>query len=65
MDIGFGAGTSLSYAANQDGTGGTLAVTDGSHTANIALLGQYDAAGFETSADNAGGTVVKYDPNHV
>jgi len=33
--------------------------------ANIALLGQYDAAGFETSTDNAGGTVVKYDPNHV
>jgi hypothetical protein len=48
LDVAFGAGTTASYVANQAGTGGTLSVTDGVHTANIALLGQYDPAGFQT-----------------
>jgi hypothetical protein len=61
MDIGFGAGTALAYTANQDGSGGVLSVTDGGHAASIALLGQYDAAGFEIATDNAGGTLVRYD----
>ena len=59
-DIAFGAGTTVAYTANAAGTGGTLAVSDGAHTANLALLGQYAAAGFQTSADQGGGTVVIY-----
>ena len=60
LDIGFGANTSVSYVANQDGTGGTLNVTDGTHTANIALLGQYSAGAFEIAADGGTGTLIKY-----
>ena len=37
---------------------GTLTVTDGSHTANIALLGNYLASTFVTSSDGHGGTNV-------
>ena len=37
---------------------GTLTVTDGSHTANIALLGNYMASTFVTSSDGYGGTNV-------
>jgi hypothetical protein len=39
-------------------SGGTLTVTDGSHTANIALLGNYTASTFVTSSDGHGGTNV-------
>jgi len=39
-------------------SGGTLTVTDGSHTANIALLGHYMASTFVTSSDGHGGTNV-------
>jgi len=39
-------------------SGGTLTVTDGSHTANIALLGNYIASTFVTSSDGHGGTNV-------
>ncbi len=34
-----GPAPSVNYAASQDRTGGTLTVTDGVHTANVALLG--------------------------
>jgi len=61
-DIGFGAGTTLSYAADASGTSGTLTVSDGTHTANLALLGQYAAAGFQGSADAGAGTLVTYVP---
>jgi phospholipase C len=51
-------------------SGGTLTVTDGSHTANIALLGNYTASTFVTSSDGHGGTNVVDPPpgqfiNHV
>jgi hypothetical protein len=65
LDVGFGAGTTASYAANQAGTGGTLTVTDGVHTADIAMLGQYDPSGFQTAADKAAGTLVSYHDLHV
>ena len=39
-------------------TGGTLHVTDGAHTANIALLGNYMASTFVASGDGHGGTSV-------
>ncbi len=61
-DIGFAAGASMSYAENQQGTGGTLTVSDGSHTANITLLGQYAADGFQASDDHHAGTLIAYHP---
>ena len=38
-----------SFAGNS--AGGTLTVTDGTHTANIALLGNYMASVFVTASD--------------
>ncbi|WP_206736216.1 cadherin domain-containing protein, partial [Bradyrhizobium betae] len=60
LDVAFGTGATASYVANQDGAGGTLSVTDGIHTANIILLGQYDPAGFQTEADKNTGTLISY-----
>jgi hypothetical protein len=57
-DIGFGAGTKLGYTPNSGNTGGTLSITDGTHTANLALLGSYVAANFTMSSDGNGGTMV-------
>ena len=57
-DIAGGAGATLGYAANADNTGGTLTLSDGTHIANLALLGQYAAADFATAADAGGGTLV-------
>jgi hypothetical protein len=60
-DIAFGQTTTLGYAPNANNTGGTLSVTDGSHTANISLLGSYVAARF-TMSDDGGGHVLITDP---
>jgi hypothetical protein len=60
LDMTFGAGTVASYVENQAGTGGILSVTDGTHTANIALLGQYSADGFTVAADDTTGTLLSY-----
>ena len=57
-DLAFGSSTTLRYAANGNSTGGTLTASDGTHTANIALLGQYTAASFVMSADNFGGILI-------
>jgi autotransporter-associated beta strand protein len=54
----FGAQTTLAYAPNQSDTGGTLTVSDGTHNAAIALLGQYMAGDFHTASDFHGGTLV-------
>ncbi|WOH56056.1 DUF4347 domain-containing protein [Bradyrhizobium sp. BWC-3-1] len=63
--IAFGADTTLSFTENQAGTGGTLTVSDGAHTANIVLLGQYDPTAFNEKADTTTGTVISYDPHHI
>jgi autotransporter passenger strand-loop-strand repeat protein len=60
-DVGFGANTTLLYAENTGNTGGILAVSDGTHTANLFLAGQYTTANFTMLSDNAGGTLL-YDP---
>jgi VCBS repeat-containing protein len=57
-DLAFGGSTTLGYAANSNNTGGTLTASDGTHTATIALLGQYTAASFVMSADSFGGTLI-------
>jgi Ca2+-binding RTX toxin-like protein len=57
-DIGFGTSSTLGYAANSDHSGGTLSVGDGTHMANIALLGSYMASTFAASSDGHGGTLI-------
>ncbi|MCP3401461.1 hypothetical protein [Bradyrhizobium sp. CCGB20] len=57
-DIAFGETTSLAYAANAGNTGGTLTITDGTHTASLQLLGQYNAADFALAADGHGGSLI-------
>jgi hypothetical protein len=42
---------------NDATAGGTLTVTDGRHAAAIALLGNYMAGSFVTTADGQGGTL--------
>jgi hypothetical protein len=60
-DIGFGAHSSLAYHPGKSG-GGTLVVSDGIHTANIALLGQYTASSFAAASDGHGGTLITDPP---
>ena len=59
-DIAFGAQTTLVYQANAIGT--AVTVTDGRHAAAIALLGNYVAGSFVTTADGHGGTLVTQAP---
>ena len=58
-NIAFGATTTLGYTANTGKTGGNVAVSDGTHTANLALLGQYAASSFVISSDGQGGTLLQ------
>jgi hypothetical protein len=51
---------SPSYSSNA--AGGTLTVSDGVHTANIALLGDYLSSTFTASSDGHGGTSVVDSP---
>ena len=55
-DINYGVSTKASFSGNTKG--GTLTVTDGSHTAKIALVGNYLTSGWTLSSDGNGGTVV-------
>lgn len=68
-DMPFAAGvTTLGYSANGAGTGESLTISNGTQTANLALLGQYAAAAFQMASDGHGGTSITYaatqtDPN--
>ena len=55
-DISYGANTKATFSGNANG--GTLTVTDGTQTANIALSGNYLTSGWTLSSDGHGGTVV-------
>jgi autotransporter-associated beta strand protein/probable HAF family extracellular repeat protein len=55
-DIDFANVQRPSYSGTP--AGGTLSVTDGTHSANIALLGNYLASTFVASGDGHGGTNV-------
>jgi hypothetical protein len=57
-DIGFGASSTLGCSANADNSAGTLSVGDGTHMANIALLGSYMASSFVATSDGHGGTLI-------
>jgi hypothetical protein len=61
MDVHFANATSVAYATDSSGTGGTLTVSDGVTSAHLALIGQFSATGFLITADNLGGTIISYD----
>jgi hypothetical protein len=61
-DVAFGSGTHVSFAEAGGNLSGTLTVTDGVHTANIELLGQYAAGQFTAAADGNGGTLISDPP---
>ena len=58
VEVKTGERSMLSYAENSDHSGGTLSVGDGTHMANIALLGSYMASTFAASSDGHGGTLI-------
>jgi autotransporter passenger strand-loop-strand repeat protein len=57
-DIGFTSATTLSFTESPGNSSGTLQVSDGAHTANILLLGQYMTGNFQKNTDGAGGTLI-------
>jgi hypothetical protein len=61
-DIGFSGTTTLGYSPNNASTGGTLTVSDGTHTANIVLIGSYMASSFAKSSDGHTGTLITDPP---
>jgi hypothetical protein len=61
-DIGFTSGVTHATWTPSGTTSGTLAVTSGTHTATITLLGQYVTADFHVSTDKHGGTFVTDPP---
>ena len=56
-DVTSGASTTLGWTQLTPGSG-TLAVTDGVHSASITLLGQYVVGQFSSASDGMGGTKV-------
>jgi autotransporter passenger strand-loop-strand repeat protein len=61
-DIAFTSGVTHATWTQSGTTSGTLAVTSGSETATITLLGQYVAGNFHVSSDKHGGTFVTDPP---
>jgi autotransporter passenger strand-loop-strand repeat protein len=62
-DISFISGTtSATFSEAVSNTSGTLTVSDGTHIANLTLLGQYVTAQFHVTNDGHGGTVVTDPP---
>ena len=57
-DITFTNGITTANLMNATSAGGMLHVTDGTHQANIALLGNYMASLFVTASDGHGGSSV-------
>ena len=55
-DITGGANVTIAYSGNN--SPGTLTVSDGTHTANIALTGNYSLANFTAFSDGHGGTSI-------
>lgn len=60
MDIAYSSSTTVSYAG--DTTSGTLSVSDGIHTANLSLLGNYVTENFKIASDGHGGTFLADPP---
>ena len=62
-DITAGPNLTMSYSGNN--SPGTLTVSDGTHTANIALDGNYSLANFTAYSDGHGGTSIVDPPAYV
>ena len=62
-DITAGANATIIYSGNN--SPGTLTVSDGTHTANIALQGNYSLANFTAYSDGHGGTSIIDPPTYV
>jgi len=62
-DLGLGA--TLEFTANADGSGGTLTLSDGTHTAAVNLAGNYQAGGFTAAYQQGAGVLVTYDEAHI
>ena len=62
-DINFSSNTTIHYSGNN--SSGTLTVSDGVHTASIALQGNYSLANFTMMSDGHGGTSVVDPPSPV
>jgi len=58
-DLAFGSNTALSYTDNGAG-GGVVTVGNAVQVVDLALLGQYAAAGFQAQSDPGGGTLITY-----
>jgi autotransporter passenger strand-loop-strand repeat protein len=61
VDIGFTGQSTLGYT-DSGGASGTLTVGDGTHTANLLLLGGYVTANFTAQSDGHGGTLITDPP---
>jgi len=62
QDISFGKKTKVSFNEAKNHLSGTLTVTDGTHMANLTLLGQYSTGMFSLASDGHGGTIVTDPP---
>ena len=62
-DVNFSSNTTIHYSGNN--SSGTLTVSDGVHTASVALQGNYSLANFTTMSDGHGGTSVVDPPSPV
>jgi large repetitive protein len=58
-DLAFGTNMALSYTDNGAGSG-VVTIGNGMQVVDLALLGQYAAAGFHAHSDPGGGTLVTY-----
>ena len=58
-DLAFGSSTALSYTDNGAG-GGVVTIGNALQVVDLALLGQYAAAGFQAQSDPGGGTLITY-----
>ena len=61
-NITFGAKTTLAYSENSFVAWNGFGMTDGRHAATIALLGNYMAGSFATTAGGGGGTLISGTP---
>jgi hypothetical protein len=52
----------MDEGVNRNNTGGTLSANDGSHNANLALLGQFMASSFVMASDGHDGTLITDPP---
>jgi autotransporter passenger strand-loop-strand repeat protein len=62
-DISYDATTTLGYAPNSDGIGGTLTVSNSQIAQSVALLGQYAASSFVAASNGHGGTLITDPPS--